>query len=316
MKAYLTTAAGERFLLPPLVEWEMSYGCGTPCDSFQVRCVWTCGEDDVLAQAVWFTAQFQGETVFTGVVDECLVEWSAAGSALTVSGRGMAALLLDNEAEGMDYEVATAADILRDHVTPYGIRVARQQALPGVERFSVASGSSEWAVLYQFARYHGGVTPRFDREGRLILADWEDGTALEIGDRTPVVRLAARDRRYGVLSEVWVRDRTRQAVEIVENSTFKAAGGQCRRIYTMPGKSHYQAMRYQGAYQLDRSSAGLLRLEAELALPLCAWSGDLVRLKRTGWGRNGLWRVAQATATMDERGYRTVLELVPPDTLL
>ena len=84
----------------------------------------------------------------------------------------------------------------------------------------------------------------------------------------------------------------------------------------MPGKSNYQAMRYQGAYQLDRSGAGLLRLEAEIALPLCAWSGDLLRLERPDWGRNGVWRVAQATATMDERGYRTVLELVPPDTLL
>ena len=316
MTAYLTTARGERFQLPPLVEWEMSYGCGTPCDSFQVRCVWTCGEDEVLARAARFTACFQGETVFTGVVDECLVEWSAAGGLLTVSGRGMAALLLDNEAEGMDYEVATAADILRDHVTPYGIRVARQQQLPSVEHFSVASGSSEWAVLYQFACYHGGVTPRFDREGQLILAPWEDAQAWVVDGSVPVVRLSARDRRYGVVSEVWVRDRTRQAIEVVENRDFKDNGGQCRRIYTMPGKSNYQAMRYQGAYQLDRSGAGLLRLEAEIALPLCAWSGDLLRLERPDWGRNGVWRVAQATATMDERGYRTVLELVPPDTLL
>lgn len=62
--------------------------------------------------------------MFTGVVDECQVEQSGGGSVLELSGRGMAALLLDNEALGEDYGAATMEDILRDHVRPYGIQTA------------------------------------------------------------------------------------------------------------------------------------------------------------------------------------------------
>lgn len=317
MTAYLIMADGTRRKLPQLLEWELDYGCGTPCDSFRVVCLWSCGDDGVLADAARFAA-FQGEEqVFAGVVDECEVAWSAQGCRLEVSGRGMAALLLDNEAQGLDYEVATAQDILRDHVLPYGIQVARQDELPAVEHFSVDYGSSEWAVLYEFARYHGGVTPRFDRQGQLILSGWQDSECKVIHDRVPVTALSVRDRRYGVLSEIWVREAGKLPdLYKVENQAFKDSGGQCRRMYTMPSKSNFQAMRYQGQYQLDKSASERLRLEVDIALPFCAWPGELVRLERTGWGRNGLYRVAQATVGMDSRGYATHLELVPPDTML
>lgn len=317
MTAYLVTGRDVRYKLPELLEWELDYGCGTPCDSFRVVCLWTCGDEHILADAVRFAAWHEGELVFTGVVDECEVSWSTQGCQLEVSGRGLAALLLDNEAQGIDYDVATLQDILQDHVFPYGIQVAEQSVFPAVERFSVDYGSSEWSVLYQFSRYHGGVTPRFDRQGRLILNNWQDGPAKVIHDRVPVMALTARDKRYGVLSEIWVREAGKEpAMHKIINDEFKSGGGQCRRMYTMSSKSNYQAMRYQGKYQLDKSAADLLRLEVEIALPFCAWPGELVRLDRTGWGRNGLFRVAQATVSMDARGSRTRLELVPPDTML
>lgn len=317
MTACLIMGDGTRYTLPELLEWELDYGCGTPCDSFQVVSLWSGGDDTVLANAVRFAAFQEREQVFAGVVDECQVTWSAQGRRLEVSGRGMAALLLDNEAQGLDYEVATLQDILRDHVLPYGIQVARQENLPAVEHFSIDYGSSEWAVLYDFACYHGGVTPRFDRRGQLVLSGWQDKQPKVIHDRVPVTALSARDKRYGVLSEIWVREAGKEpAMHKVVNADFKDGGGQCRRMYTMPTKSNYQAMRYQGRYQLDKSAAELLRLEVDIALPFCAWPGDMVRLERTGWGRNGLYRVAQAAVSMDGAGYSTRLELVHPDTML
>ena len=317
MTAYLITGEGIRYKLPELLEWELDYGCGTPCDSFHVVCLWDCMDDGVLADAVRFAAWQEEELVFTGVVDECEVSWTGLGCRLEVSGRGLAALLLDNEALGTDYDVATMQDILQDHVLPYGIQVVDQVSFPAVERFSVDYGSSEWAVVYQFARYHGGVVPRFDRQGRLVLGGWTDESVKVIHDRVPVTKLTARDRRYGVLSEIWVREAGKDpAIHKVINDRFKAGGGQCRRMYTMPTKSNYQAMRYQGEYQLEKSAAEQLRLEAEIALPFCAWPGDLVRVERTGWGRNGLWRVAQATVSMDAQGYCTRLELMPSETTL
>ena len=114
MQGVLTCWDGRRITLPDVVRWKFQYGCGTPCDSFQLTCLWEPGEADVLAEAVSFTAAEDGETVFTGVVDECERGWDSSGGTLTVAGRGMAARLLDNEALGADYQVATLEDILRE----------------------------------------------------------------------------------------------------------------------------------------------------------------------------------------------------------
>lgn len=317
MKGWLLTAQGQRWALPAMLEWELDYGCATPCDSFRVVCLWETGQEAVLADAVRFEARQGDETVFVGVVDECVVTRSGTGSRLEISGRGLAALLLDNEAQSAEYALAEGDDILRDHVLPYGIEVARQEPLPAVQGFSVSAGSSEWSVLYQFARFYGGVTPRFDREGRLILAGWDDSVVRKIDRGTAVTVLVNRYRRYGVLSEVWVRDRgTSAKVEKVINRDFQDRGGQSRRMFTMPEKSNYQAMRYQGQYQLEKSRQRQLELEVELPVAFAAWPGELVQVERGDLTVDGRWRVARAVVSMDDGGYRTRLELLPPDVML
>lgn len=213
MRGYVTDTAGRQWLLPQPAAWRMEYTAGTPCDSFWMRCPWEAGSGTKPGEWSRFWAEHGGERVFTGVVDECQVEQSGNGSVLELSGRGMAALLLDNEALGQDYGTATLEDILRDHVAPYGIELAGEASLPAVSPFSVPTGSSEWAVLYEFAQYCGGVCPRFDRAGRLVLEGWTEVENLAISDATPVTSLTVRDRRYGVLSQILVRDRVRQTVE-------------------------------------------------------------------------------------------------------
>ena len=313
MTAWVTDAAGVRWSLPQAVSWRFEYTAGVPCDSFWLCCPWD--GDNTTRPGDWagFTAEHGGEQVFTGVVDECEVTLDSRGRRLEVSGRGMAARLLDNEALGQDYISATQADILRDHVTPYGIQTAPGGALPAVGQFSVATGSSEWSVVYDFARYYGGVAPRFDRLGRLVLSGWSDSRERVVDDAAPVTALVRRDRRYGVLSQVLVRDRWSGRVETVGNGPFLAAGGQARRIVTMPSRSSYKAMRYTGQFQLDKSASQLQRLEVTVASPFCAWPGDLVQLERSGWDWNGQYRAAQVTVGMDEGGYWSRLELAQRD---
>ena len=316
MRGYVTDAAGRQWLLPQPTAWRMEYTAGTPCDSFWMRCPWEAGSGAKPGDWPRFWAEHGGERVFTGVVDECQVEQSGNGSVLELSGRGMAALLLDNEALGQDYGTATLEDILRDHVAPYGIELAGEASLPAVSPFSVPTGSSEWAVLYEFAQYCGGVCPRFDRAGRLVLEGWTEVENLAISDATPVTSLTVRDRRYGVLSQILVRDRVRQTVEQVEATDFLRMGGRCRRVMTMPGRSSYQAMRYSGQFQLDRSAAELVRMEAVVPVLFYGKPGDLVRIQRSDWDRNGSWRVVEASVQADEAGGRTRLELAVPDVVI
>ena len=313
MTGYLHGYDGGVLALPPALGWKLEYTAGVPCDSFQMECPWEGVGLDALEGAVEFTARWEGEAVFRGVVDEFRLREDGGGRRLLLAGRGMAALLLDNEAESADYGTATLEDILRDHVRPYGIQVAEGAALPAVEGFSVAAGSSEWQVLYQFAQYYGGVTPRFDRAGRLVLTPWVDGAALVVDGTTPVTAADYCGKRYGVLSEVLVRDRTRLALERVKNQDFLDRGGRRRMVLTMPGRSNYLAMRYRGDFQIQRSRAREVELELTVAEPFFAWPGELVQVARKDCGFNGRYRVLETAVEEDGDGRRTRMTLGLPE---
>lgn len=316
MTGYVISAQGETTVLPAPLSWAFQYTSGVPCDSFQIRCLWEGTNTADPRQWCTFRAMEDGQVVFTGVVDECETVLSPQGAWIDVSGRGMAARLLDNEALGQDYQIATLSDILRDHVNPYGITVARQSDMAPVSQFSVAVGSSEWSVLYDFVRYYHSISPRFDREGRLVLTPWENSTKLLLDDATPVTKLVCRDKRYGVLSQVVVRDRYQQLTQTVNNDEFQSLGGSRRQVLTMPGKSQYQAMRYSGQFQLDQSASEQLTLEVTIPVLFYGAPGDLVQLQRSDWGRDGLYRVNQAQVGVDESGGWTRLELISPEVLV
>lgn len=313
MTAYVTDAAGQRWTLPDQVAWRLEYTAGIPCDSFWIRCLWDGENTARPGDWVEFAAEYQGERVFTGLVDECEVKMSAKGQFLELSGRGMAARLLDNEALGQDYLLATQADIIRDHVIPYGVGVAVGTRLPPIANFSVETGSSEWSVVSDFAQRSQGLVPRFDRQGRLVLDQWDDSQTRVVDDKALVLSMLRRDRRYGVLSQILVRDRWSGKVELVKNNAFLDAGGQARRIVTMPARSSFKSMRYSGQFQLDKSAAELERVEVTLGEPFCAWPGELVELKRSGWGWNGRYRAAQVVVGMDSQGCWSRLDLARPD---
>ena len=316
MTGYVTTAAGAVLRLPQPLEWTLVYTGGVPCDSFRLTCPWR-EEDSGADPAAWcfFRGEEEGETVFQGIVDECTLSRSARGRLLELSGRGMAALLLDNEAMAQDYPTATLQDILQDHVLPFGVQVGGCADLPPVSPFSVAAGSSAWSVLYQFARYYGGVSPWFDQEGRLWVQPRPDQTRRVLTGDEPALEAQVRHRRYGVLSEIWVRDRYRQTVEKVPNQDFLDRGGRRRQILTMPGRSTYQAMRYSGAYQIQRSQAQELLWTLTLPGAFRAWPGELVQAPDE-LGGQGVLRVAQSTVALDAQGVRTTLELARRDAVL
>lgn len=312
MTGTIITYDGIWYALPAVLEWKFEYGTSSPCDSFQLEFLWESEQAEVLSKAVRFVAEENGKRVFTGVVDEFVVQVSEAGSKAELSGRGMAALLLDNEAEAADYDFATWSDILRRHVIPYGIETTGTPPAPA-SGFSVAYGSSEWQAVHEFARYYGGTVPRFDRMGRLVTGPWDDSRIKLLDDTVAVTALRRKEKRYGVLSQVMVRDKNMQSVEVVQNSAFLAEGGQCRRWYTMPKSGSYQAMRYQGQYQLERSQAERYQTEVTIPTAFFAFPGDLVQVSRSGWVCNGRYRVAQAVTGENGDGAYTTLLLTLPD---
>ena len=89
-------------LLPEPLEWEVEYTAGVPCDSFRLLCAWEPGTASGAEKAVTVTLTVDGAVCFRGIVDEVEHRIEGSGGYLEVSGRGMAALLLDNEAMPAD----------------------------------------------------------------------------------------------------------------------------------------------------------------------------------------------------------------------
>ncbi len=317
MECWVILGNGEQTIkLPEAVQWEFSYGTGLPCDSFFVRCLWSGGQERTLSSAARFRANWKGERVFTGVVDEFACICGADGMYLEVSGRGMAALLLDNEAMPVQYQNATRSNILARHVTPYGIETVGGGKLPAVRGFTVGSGASEWSVLHEYACYHGGVVPRFDRLGRLVLDPHEDRTVLCIDDTTPITGWEYREERYGVLSQVAVRRRSAQYAQWVKDETFMAEGGCAQRVVTVPNTMSTAAMRYSADYQLRAARSGRVRLTVTVAGGFLAQPGQLVSISLPDFGANGTYRAAQVEVACGPKGLTTTLVLGERDSMI
>jgi len=316
IRCWVTKGDGSVLSLPTVVSWQFNYGTDTPCDSFAIKCVWQQGQEKDLSCACRFSAQWDGQRVFTGVLDEFAITCGRDGLYLELYGRGMAAVLLDNEAMPMEYQRATRWDIIENHVTPYGIPVVGGWQMPAVDGFTVSAGESEWSVMRRYACYYGGVVPRFDQFGQLLLDRYGDEETLIITDRTPITNWEYREERNGVLSQVAVRRRSREGIQWVSDSRFQAEGGCARRIITVPNTMGTAAMRYTADYQLRASRRGRVRMTAVIAGAFLAWPGQLVTVSLPGFGANGRYRVAQAEVKCGQSGLTTALVLGETDSMI
>jgi prophage tail gpP-like protein len=316
MTAAVKLYTGETYTLPVLLAWELNYTAGVPCDAFWVRFVGNSAVTAQLHKAVTFFASQDGQRVFTGVVDEYHLEWGEDGIIVEVSGRGMAARLLDNQSPAQTYGTATTAMLLRDHVTCHGITVADAGNLSAVPGFSISSGTSEWSVLYQFAQYYSRVTPRFDRQGRLLLSKFPTEVSRTLDSTLPILSLQYREKRYGCLSSVLVQSKNQTYATSVTNSTFASQGGHAQQVVTMPSNGAFEALRYSGTYQLEKSQQERFTLEVTVAELFWGWPGELVQVKLNKAGCDGTWRISESKVCLDEGGARTELTLVAPSALI
>lgn len=310
MRGRIITCDHRTFDLPPLTQWQVSYTGSVPCDSYSVTFPYRADMAEILHLAAGFLAMDGEMVLLRAIVDEYTVDLSGSGLTATITGRGYAARLLDNETRPVTYQAATLAEIVRCHVTPYGISAAEIADVSADSVFTAAAGTSQWKVLEDFCRTYGGFAPRFRRDGKLLAVPEQDtGRRLVIGGDSPVLSCSVREDHYGVLTEVLVIDKTRNASYSVRNQDMADRGGQCRRVVYTPGQSTWAAMRYTGEYQIARSREE--EWSAEICLPgaFQAFPGDVVRLELSRLGLAGEYRVAEAENRASADGETMTLTL-------
>ena len=304
----LDTYDGQQCVLPMLLEWSLTHTGSVPCDSMAVTCLYREELGSILPKASHFTALWEGNVMLRGVVDAYEISFSRQGLVATVEGRGMAALLLDNEAEALSYGRASLSEIVANHVLPCGIRceIGRDDVLDG---YSVPAGVSQWRAVRDFLLRQRGYEPYFTREGVLVCAPlWGSGRTITLGDDAPVLELKKREQRYGVISEVVVRDKVQGISQRVVNEDFTARDGQRRQILYMP-RSTAGERRYTGQYQIAQSKLEALEIEVTLPLPFAAFPGDRVVLNIERLGPEATYEVVRSRSFMNENGQLTELVL-------
>lgn len=310
MTGRITTCNHGMFDLPALLTWDVCYTGTVPCDSFTVTCLYTAEMEPVLRQAAGFTLMDGEAVLLRGIVDEYEIRQTEEGLSALVAGRGYAARLLDNEARAAAYQGATLEEIVRNHVTPYGIPCDKTASLSsGGEMYTVAAGSSQWKALEDFCRTYGYFAPSLDRFGRLWADKEKMGKTFEITDSSNVLSLVKREDHYGVLSEILVIDKTRNQTYSVRNEERIARGGQCRRVLYTPGQSTWAKMRYTGEYQIAKSKEDEISVEVTLAGGFLAFPGDVAVLRLARMGLAGTYRVVEARTRADGGGESVTLTL-------
>ena len=307
MTGRIITSDHRVYDLPELLEWKVVYTGSVPCDSYTVTFLYDKSMGEALHLAAGFLAVGSGEILLRGIVDGYDVAWTPDGLLATVFGRGYAARLLDNESRPVTYQGVTLEELIRRHVTPYGITAAEIAPVSATSTYTVASGTSQWKALENFCRTYGGFSPRFRRDGLLLAVPEGAGERLlSLDDSSPVLSCTLREDHYGVLTEVLVIDKTRNVSYNVRNPDMIASGGQCRRVVYTPGQSTWAAMRYTGEYQIQRSREEETSIEIKLPGTFLAFPGDSVRLDLNTMGLSGTYRVAEAENTASPRTGETI----------
>lgn len=308
MSIWLETYDGAQYELPVLLRWDLDYTGMVPCDSMTAACLYDAGMAEVLPKATRFTAYQDGKIMLRGIIDAYEVSLSRQGLLVEIEGRGMAALLLDNESEALTYGRAPLSEILENHVSPYGITVEKQQDISG-SSYAVASGSSQWKALQGFTHRFGGFDPYFTKEGTLVIGPlWGSGKTLCIDDASPLLSLRKREQRYGVISEVLIQDKVQRISHPVRNQKFLQTGGQRRHVLYMP-RSTAEDRRYTGEYQIAQSALEQIEIDLELPIPFAAMPGDRVDLALSRLNLSGRYEVVRSRIRMDGDGERTELTI-------
>lgn len=293
--------------LPPLLSWTVVHTGGVPCDSYTVQFLYDREMTQILRLAAGFMGIENGQIVARGIVDEYTVELGREGILATITGRGAAARLLDNESRPVTYEAATLAEIVRCHAEPYGIVCREVANVRATSVYTVPAGVSQWKVLADFCETYGGFLPRFAVNGALLATPEKDsGKRFVIDETSPVLECVLREDHYGVLTEALVIDKKRNVSYSVKNQDMIDKGGQCRRVIYTPGQSTWAAMRYTGDYQIRKSREEEKIVTVTMPGSFLAFPGERVLLDLERMGLSGEFRIAETENTFSVRGGATV----------
>lgn len=308
MTGYIINNSGTETELPEFLSWDVCHGLGEPCDWFEVSFIYYSHQLTMLQSACRFRAVHNNSTVFTGIVDEYSISIDEHGSVVTISGRSYAARLLDNELPAAAYATLSSAELKSRYITPYGITQVTSGTAKTLSGFTISTGESAWSAVRRFSRYAWGTIPYFTPAGELVLSG-RQGQSVTVDADKDAACIKLRDERYGIISDVMVRNRVTGASYTVQNTDFISRGGKSHRELVVPKTTGADAARYTAEYQIAESKRGKHIIELTLTKQFACFTNDVVALKSTALGVNGSYKVTASHCWADSFSAGTIVTL-------
>ncbi len=305
MKGELRTPGGEIITLPDPIACRLIHTDGDSAGSFEITFPTQKNLLLRLLRGVDFYANENGAVIFRGVVDEAEAVWGDAFTT-TLCGRGLAARLMDNQAEGAQYYNLDMNTVLDRYVRPWGIEDIRVEGGPWrAQMVSIGAGCSCRQVLQGFCRLAGAPMPWFSPDGTLQIARGSGHHTLGESDV-----LSARWRlcRYGVITEQRVQDLTSGAVSTVTDPVLRTYGVDCRRIATRSGPFTHITER-TARQRIEEAGKDLITLELTLPGKHPAMCRDSVQVRLPELQVDDAYTVAETCRRFDSTGETTQLTL-------
>lgn len=198
-----TLRDGTELPLRAVTEAVLDCSLEVPADSLRI----TAAYDGVVrAQAQALLVRDNGVLLFRGMLDRVVCTSSSSGTVTRLYARSAAGLLLDNEAEPLDYTNPSVALMERKHLQPFGIRAANTPRSVLRGHFHIDKGMSQWQVLERFCRVMYAARLRVSGDGTAYLNGLPRGETVIFGEGgIPVYALEEQQNPCRLLSKIHLR---------------------------------------------------------------------------------------------------------------
>ena len=305
MTGELLLRNGKSVRLPELTACRLIHTDGRSADSFEVTFPTKVSLLPELRLSREFRCTEGGVIRFRGVIDEVETVYADAFTT-TLCGRGLAAKLMDNQADGAEFYTLDLETVLARYVRPCGITDIVQKGGPWrIRMASVGTGCSCFRVLEGFCLHAGAPRPRFLPDGTLCISAQANTHKLGEAD---VLSAGWRLCRYGVISRQKVIDMTMKTARIAENPRLSLLDVSASRVAARAGQFTHLTER-TAQQRLDESLRELDTLELTVAGAHPALPCDVVNVTIPRIQAFGDYIVTETCRSLDLRGETTRLSL-------
>lgn len=230
MNVFAITEGGEKVMLPQPVSLCINCETDVPADDITI----TFAMNSVPPLA-FLTVTENGSNIFMGIVDEQEKTIGADGTLIKITGRSMAALLLDNEAKPTNYTNLSDEVLFYNHIEPYGLTGFLGDDASYIGNMSIDKGVTQWQVVEDYCGKKYNTVPRINEEGIAVLNGSISQKKLLFSNTIkrgmPYVSCKIKTKRHSMLSHIYVRTSPADGYTTTLINTTAVKKGVMRRRY-------------------------------------------------------------------------------------